>query len=342
MNKIYIGMDLHKSTSSFCVMNKEGEILQEQRTPTNPESITRFIKSLGKKNKISIAFEPVSQSWKYIDIFEEMNLEIHPANPRKLKAIASSTSKTDKLDARVIADHLRTKHLPESYIPNKEVRAWKEVIRNRSSLVRLRTQAKNRIHSTLFKNGLVSPFANLWSARGKRWLRNLSLDKHFMLTIEKQLSVIEFLDKEIKDTEKTIKEIVKETKQMQLLKTIPGLGDIFAITIMSEIGDIKRFKSYKKLQSYAGLVPWVRNSGGKTWSGHITKRGSSWLRYAVIELAVSIARTKKSSDLKDYYLKVKLSKGSKTATVATARKSLAIIWSVLHNEHEFEARYPAI
>ena len=342
MNKIYIGMDLHKSTSSFCVMNKEGEILKEQRIATTPESITRFIKSLGKKNKISITFEPVSQSWRYIDIFEEMNLDIHPANPRKLKAIATATSKTDKLDARVLADHLRTNHLPESYIPPKEVRGWKELVRNRSSLVRLRTQAKNRIHSALFKNGLASPFQTLWTARAKKWLRTLELESHFMLTIEKQLSVIEHLDKEIKDVEKTIKEIVKETKQMQLLKTIPGVGDIFAITIMSEIGDIRRFKNYKKLQSYAGLAPWVRNTGGKTWTGHITKRGSAWLRYAVIELAVSIARTRKSSDLKDYYLKVKRNKGGKTATVATARKSLAIIWAVLHNERKFEARYPAI
>ena len=342
MNTIYIGMDLHKSTSSFCVMNKEGEILQEQRTPTTPESITRFIKSLGKKNKISIAFEPVSQSWRYFDLFEDLGLDTHPVNPRRLKAIATATSKTDKLDAQVLADHLRTNHLPESYIPPKKVRGWKEIIRNRSSLVGLRTQAKNRIHSTLFKNGLVSPYQTLWSKRGIEWLQAQDLDTHFKLTIEKQLSVIAFLDKEIKDIEKVIKETVKETKEMQLLKTIPGVGDIFSITIMSEIGDINRFKSYKKLQSYAGLVPWVRNSGGKTWSGHITKVGSSWLRYAVIELAVSIARTRKGSDLKDYYLKVKHNKNGKTAVVATARKSLAIIWSVLHNEREFEARYPAI
>ena len=111
---------------------------------------------------------------------------------------------------------------------------------------------------------------------------------------------------------------------------------------MSEIGDIKRFPSYKKLQGYSGLVPWVRNSGGKTWTGSITKQGSKWLRYAAIETATAISRTRKASDLKDYYLRVKKTKGNKTAKVATARKVLAIVWYLLQNNTEFEARYPAI
>jgi len=341
MNK-YIGMDLHKSTSSFCVMNKEGEILTETRVPTTKESITRFISSFGKKDKLSKAFEPVSQSWTYIDLFEELKLDIHPANPRKLKAIATATSKTDKLDARVLADHLRTNHLPESYIPPREARGWKELVRNRSALVRLRTQTKNRVHSTLFKNGLSSPYQSLFTKRGIDWLRSLKLESHFTLTLDTALSTIEYLDKQIKQTEGIIKQTTKENKEMQLLKTIPGVGDIFAITIMSEVGDISRFKSYRKLQAYSGLVPWVRNSGGKEWSGHLTKQGSVWLRYAMVEIAVATARTRKSSDIKDYYLKVKANKDSKTAVVATARKLLAIIWSVLHNEREFEARYPVI
>lgn len=335
-------MDLHKSTSSFCVMNKEGEIIAETRLPTSKHSIAKFIKSLGKKNKIKITFEPVSQSWTYYDLFEELGLEIHPANPRKLKAIASSSSKTDKLDARVLADHLRTNHLPESYIPNKEVRKWKELSRTRSFLVHLKRQAQNRIHSTLFKNGLSSPYSNLWTKRGKMWLLSLELEKHFMLTIEKQLGIIEELEKQISEIEKTIKTEVKSSRQMQILKTIPGIGDILAITIMSEIGDIKRFPSYKKLQGYSGLVPWVRNSGGKTWTGSITKQGSKWLRYAAIEAATAISRTRKASDLKDYYLRVKKTKGNKTAKVATARKVLAIVWYLLQNNTEFEARYPAI
>jgi transposase len=342
MEKIYIGMDLHKSTSSFCVMDKEGLILREQKIPTTVPEVTRFVNSLGKKQKISLAFEPVSQWYLYADLFEELGAEVHLAHPRKLKAIATATSKTDKLDARVIADHLRTNHLPEAYHSPKEVRCWKEIVRSRTALVKLRTETKNRVHAVLFKNGLESPVASLFTKRGIIWLRSLELETHFKFSIEKYLSVIEYLDTEIKDMEKVVREKVSETREMRLLKSIPGIGDIFAATIMAEIGEISRFRSPKQLQAYAGIVPWVHNSGDRQRNGRITKIGSAWLRYAVVESVVAMARTSKSSDLKDYFLKVKVNKNYQTATVATARKLLAIIWSVLRNDRPFEARYPAI
>jgi transposase len=342
MNNIYIGMDLHKSTSSFCVMDKEGLILREQRIPTTVSEVTKFINSLGKKQSISVALEPVSQWYLYADLLEELGTDVHLANPRRLKAIATSSSKTDKIDAKVIADHLRTNHLPEAYHAPKEVRGWKELVRSRSALVKLRTETKNRIHAVLFKNGLESPVASLFTSRGIIWLKSLEMESHFKLSIEKYLSVIEYLTKEIKDMEKVVREKVSETKEMKLIKSIPGIGDILSATIMAEIGDIKRFKSPKQLQAYAGIVPWVHNSGDKQHNGRITKIGSAWLRYAVIESVVGMARTRRSSDLKDYFLKVKERRNYQTATVATARKLLAIIWSVLRNDREFIARYPAI
>lgn len=335
-------MDLHKSTSSFCVMDKEGLILREQRIPTTVSEVTKFINSLGKKQDISLALEPVSQWYLYADLLEELGTDVHLAHPRKLKAIATSSSKTDKLDARVIADHLRTNHLPEAYRSPKEVRGWKELVRSRSALVKLRTETKNRIHAVLFKNGLESPVTSLFTKRGSVWLTSLQSESHFRLSLEKYMSVIEHLNKEIREMEKVVKEKVSETKEMTLLKSIPGIGDILSATIMAEIGDIQRFRSPKQLQAYAGIVPWVHNSGDSLRNGRITKIGSTWLRYATIEAVVGMTRTKKSSDLKDYFLKVKENKNYQTAAVATARKLLAIIWSVLRNNRPFEARYPAI
>lgn len=342
METLYIGMDLHKSTSTFCVMDKGGVVQREQEMRTSPEDVTKFIHSLGKKQKFSIALEPVSQWYVYADLLQGLGLEVHLAHPRKLKAISTATSKTDRIDAKVLADHLRTNHLPEAYFSPKQVRGWKETVRSRSALVHLRTQAKNRVHAVLFKNGLQSPPTGLFTKRGQVWLRSLTLEKQFTCSIEKYLSVIAHLDTEIKEMEIVLKQTVKETKEMELLKSIPGIGDVLSATILAEIGEVTRFKSPKQLQAYTGLVPWVRNSGGKQWSGHLTKQGSRWLRYAVIEATVALARTKASSDLKDYYLRIQSRKDQKTAVVATARKLLAIIWSVLQNERQFVARYPAI
>ncbi|MDO8575384.1 MAG: IS110 family transposase [bacterium] len=342
MEKIYIGMDLHKSTSSFCVMDKEGSILREQRIPTTVTEVTKFIKSFGNGLNISLALEPVSQWYVFADLLEELGVDVHLAHPRKLKAIATSFSKTDKLDSRIIADHLRTNHLPEAYHSPKEVRCWKEIVRSRSALVKLRTETKNRVHAVLFKNGLTSPITSLFTKRGFAWLKSLEIEEHFRLSIQKYISVINHLSLEIKEMEKTIQAKVMETKEMKILKSIPGIGNILSATIMAEIGEIKRFKDPKQLQSYAGIVPWVHNSGESKWNGRITKIGSSWLRFAVIEAVVGMARTRTSSDLKDYFLRIKKAKNYQTATVATARKLLAIIWSVLKNERMFEARYLAI
>ena len=341
MEPLYIGMDLHKSTSSFCVMHKDGEILREERVPTTPERVTRVIQSLGKKHALSIVLEPVSQWYLFADLLEALGVDVHLAHPRKLKAIATASSKTDKLDARVLADHLRTNHLPEAYRAPKHVRAWKEIVRTRSALVSQRSRSKNRVHAVLFKHGLACPYG-LFTKRGQMWLNAQAFEQCFRLTVEKELSVIKHFDHEIEDLERVIAHTVEETKEMRLLTTIPGIGPILAATIMAEIGDVERFKSPKQLQSYAGLVPWVRNSGGKEWHGRLTKQGSVWLRYAAVEIAVRIGSMRAGSDLKDYHHAVQANKNAKTATVATARKVLAVIWSVLKNQRTFEARYSVI
>lgn len=341
METMYIGMDLHKSTSSFCVMTKEGVVLREERIPTSTDRVTRFIRSLGKRTNLSLVLEPVSQWYLFADHLEELGVDVHLAHPRKLKAIASASAKTDALDARVLADHLRTNHLPEAYRSPKAVREWKELVRLRSTMVSRRTQSKNRLHATLAKHGMSAPHG-LFTKGGRVWLQAQSFSKSFQLTVETELAHITYLDRVIKELTDTLATLVEETSDMKLLTTIPGIGTVLAATIMAEIGEIDRFPSHKQLQAYAGLVPWVRNSGGKEWHGHLTKQGSVWLRYAAVEAAVRIGSMRAESDLKDYYHTVRLNKNAKTATVATARKVLAVIWSVLKNQREFSARYPVI
>lgn len=132
-----------------------------------------------------------------------------------------------------------------------------------------------------------------------------------------------------------------ENKDMSLLKTIPGIDSLTAITIMSEIGDIKRFPNERKLHSYAGLVPTVRSSGGTTTHGHITKEGSSFLRYIMIQTAQHQRMLKRVVGLKWFYDRLTLNnKNSKTAIVATARKLLTVVFKILSEQRPFEERMP--
>src|SRR5919109_4886505 len=134
---IYIGMDLHKRTSTFQVKDKEGAELAKEKVLTDPAAITAF---LAQFPHASLAVEPVSQWYFYADLMQSFGIDVHLANPLKVKAIASARVKTDSIDAGVLCDLLRANLLPEAYFASPDVRQWKEMCRYRVSLIRLRTE----------------------------------------------------------------------------------------------------------------------------------------------------------------------------------------------------------
>lgn len=334
-------MDLHKKTSSFCVMEKDGNILVEKKLATTPEEIRRFILSLGKEREISLVMEPLSQWYFYADFLESLGAKVTLAHPLKVKAIASAKVKTDSIDARTLAHLLRADLIPKAYYAPRYVREWKELSRARMSLVNIRTQVKNKIHAILFRNGLVYPKTILFTKQGRKWLESLDLSPVFKANLSANLSTMDSLTEQIMILEKKIKETVDENKDMTLLKTIPGIDSITAITIMSEIGDIKRFPNERKLHSYAGLVPTVRSSGGNTTHGHISKEGSSFLRYIMTQTAQHQRILKRQIGLKWFFDRMVLNnKNTQTAVMATARKLLTVVFKVLSEGRPFEERLP--
>ena len=338
---IYIGMDLHKKTTTFCAMTKEGEVLRECKIPTVPEEVEKFIKSFGKQEDLKIVLEPVSQSGFYADFLESLDTEVHLAHPKRVKAIAFAKVKTDKIDAKVLADLLRSNLLPESYHAPRETRLLKEKARSRMSLVEIRTQLKNKVHAILFRNAIVYPKTTLFTKQGRMWLEKLELSVEYRNHLDSNLKIIDSINQEIVSMEKNIKQTVLNDEALSLLKTIPGVGDITALTILSEIGDINRFPDPRHLHSYAGLVPRVYASGESSRYGRITKEGSKFLRYIMIETAHHQMLLKRNLvGLKWYYQRLASRKNNQTAAVATARKLLTIVWKVLQEKRPYQERLP--
>lgn len=331
-------MDLHKNSSSFCVKDYEGNIVKQEKVLTDKNQIRSFMLSLGQP--VSIVLEPVSQWYTYADMLQELGNEVHLAHPMKVKAIASARIKTDKIDASVLADLLRANLLPEAYFANKEVRSWKETVRFRASLLNLRSQVKNKVHAILHKHALRHNFSDLFGKGGRIWLSNLTLEEPFKTNLTQYLSLIDFLTKQIDEAEVLVERQVVEHPQAKLLTSIPGIRYVSALTIMAEIGDINRFPSAKQLMGYAGLVPSTYSSGDITRHGKITKTGSKWLRYIMIETAHHQVMCKSRPGFGSYYLAIKQRKGSGTAAVATARKLLAVVWRMLKDNREFQAVPP--
>ncbi len=327
----HIGMDLHQKTSTFSVKEKEGRVIEAKTVSTTKEDIKKF---LSPYSGSLLTLEPVSQWYCYADFIESLGIDVKIANPMKAKAIAFARIKTDTIDAGVLADLLRANMLPESYHAPADVRAWKEEVRLRMSLVRLRVQVKNKIHALLWKQGLRSPYT-LFSKKGLLWLDTQIFSKEIMVALAMYRETLALLDRQIKGAEDRMITDNKHREEVKLLITIPGISYLSALTIMAEVGTITRFPSAKKLMGYAGIVPSTYASGGKVRHGRITKTGSSWLRYVLIEAAHHQLRCTKRKGLADYYNGIKERKGGKAAAVATARKLCAVVWRILTDKRPF-------
>lgn len=336
--KLFIGMDLHKNTSNFCVKDRDGSVITEAKVITDRSQLTQFVRRFDAP--LSLVMEPVSQWYTFADMFQKLGVDVRLAHPMRVKAIASARIKTDKIDAGVLCDLLRANLLPEAYFAPQEARSWKELVRFRASLLNLRTQVKNKVHAILFKHALKHNFSNLFGVAGTNWLSNLRLDEPFHTALTEYLSLIKNLNERVDRAGEMVERMVGEHPQAKLLTSIPGVSYVSALTIMGEIGDIHRFPEAKKLMGYAGLAPSTYASADKVRHGRLTKTGSKWLRYIMIEVAQHQQLCKKNPGFGFYYLRMKKRKGTGPAAAATARKMLAVVWRLLTDNREWQATPP--
>jgi len=328
---LYTGLDLHKSFSYITIMNDRGEVLGRKKLPSNGE-ILDFLKGFGESMEVAIEATP-SWYWLY-DCLEGEGFEVKLSHPLRTKAITYAKVKTDKVDSATLAHLLGSDLLPLSYVPEKPVRLNRELLRYRASLVKIQTRVKNQIHTILAKNNISHDYTDLFGKAGMAFLQSLSLPENYKIALEGYLSVLETVRHEIRGASKRVQQLAEDDQDSMLLMTIPGVGYYSALLIKSEIGDIKRFPSAKQLCSYAGLVPSTYASGNTCYHGHITKQGSRWLRWILIESAIHAA--KRTGPLRRFYYKVERKKGGKVAKVATARKLLEWIYHMLRDGKTFQ------
>lgn len=321
---IYIGMDTHKDYYEIVEMDKEGNILDEKRLSSDLETLKEYAAQL--PSGCELAFE-ASWSWRYIVQIFRNHADLHMAHPMKARGIVSSKRKTDRLDARNLAHLLRTRFLPESYIPPKEIMEYRDLFRHKISLTHRKTETKNRIQNVLLSNGIKHDFSDLFGKAGIQYLRSIELNDADRILINSELNVLEILENEIEAMENHIHNIVKGNTDFRLLMTIPGVNSLSALICGAEIGDVKRFPTPKNLVGAAGLAPSIRSSGGKERHGHITKQGSKWLRWILVQNCLILI--KYPGKIKEFYARLKKRKGHKIAIVACARKLLTIIWHML-------------
>jgi transposase len=322
----YIGMDIHKSYSLVAVIDEDGDLVDRRRVSHRyHEELTGYFSQFPLKTQVVME---ATCGWGWLsELLQDLGLEVKLANPSKVKIIAESHIKTDKVDAFVLAQLLRTDFLPESYLAPKEQREARDLLRYRISLVHLRSGVKNRVHALLTRLGIYHSYSDLFGKRGRSFLSSLELSSVHRQALDGYLCLIDTANKLIGEAEIKIRRVVKEREDGLLLLSVPGIGFILAYLILVEIGDISRFPSTKKLCSYAGLVPCVHQSGAKSYHGHLSKKANRYLQWGMIEAA-------QKAKVIDPFLRVKAEKihrkrGASVATAAVARHLLVAVYHIL-------------
>jgi transposase len=324
---VYVGLDFHKYFSFITVMDGQGEILKRAKVQNHPDMLLAFFGQL--EDEVTVAVE-ATWNWYWLqELFEDHRIPMKLVHPQRAKAIASARIKTDKIDSEILAHLLRTDLLPEAHISTRETRLLRERLRYRASLVRLVVQLRHKLHAIVAKNGLRLPNRNILSNKSLCYLREVCLADVFRQAIDGYLGVIELLRQEIERVNLSIACQAQQDHRALRLTELYGIGHYLALLIVAEIDDITRFPRAKSLCAYAGIVPSVHSSGQTHYTSSITKQGSKWLRWALVEAAQHIH---KKPPFDRFYQRVKFRRGPKIARVAVARKLCKTIYHMLTEE----------
>lgn len=327
---VYVGIDVHRKRSQVAVVDEAGQVLKNRNVVNGVESILSLIGEYPLHTPV--AFEAAFGWGWLVELLNDYGYQPHLVHPTRCKAIASARLKNDKVDAAILAQLLRADLLPEAWIAPPAVRQLRALLRHRVQLVRLRTLLRNRIHAVLADHGQDRP-AGVWSGPGQDWLATLELPAVSRTVIDDCLALIEAFAPTIDRLDAEVHQRAKAEPRIRVLTALPGVGEFTALLMLAEIGDIRRFPNARKLASWSGLTPTVRGSDLTVRHGHISKQGSAWLRWILIEAAQT---AKRHPDFAPAYTAMSRRRGKKIATIAVARKLLTRAFHLLA---EFEADY---
>jgi transposase len=254
---------------------------------------------------------------------------VHVVDTRKTRIKAGYAAKTDRLDARRLADALRRDSVVAVYYPPPAIRDLRELGRYRCHVARLQASLKQRIRALLLRQGIETPKA-LFTTRGTAWLDALPLNGWAGSELRGWRQVLTDVRGQLVPLVTEMRAVAASDPIARALDQRPGFGPVFSVTLRAEIGTIARFPNGPHLASYAGLVPRVEQSGNRRWTGHITKAGSPWLRWTLVEAALHQFR--RQDDFGRWARRLAIKTGMLKARVAVARALCSEVFAVWPRE----------
>lgn len=328
MENYYLGIDLHKDTAFWTLLDEKGKIIFQKNVPVKEEVVKSEINLLPQQTKAVL--EPTC-SWRlYARTLEEEGVKVEIAHPLKTKAIAINRLKNDRVDSEILAQLLRTDFLPKAYFPDQNIEEMKSLVRLRMLFVKTQTKLKQNLRDLTIRLQNSCPRRDVFGKKAQQWFKELSCSENqaFRKDLISQIGLI--LKEKIESLEIYLKEKYQNNSEIQILTSLPGFGFLTSLILKAEIGSFERFSSPDKLCSWAGLVPSSYDSGKSIRRGKITRNGSHLVRWALYQAALQIKP--KDGKLYQFYQRIAQKGSKRKARVALSRKLLSLSWHLIKKQ----------
>ncbi len=334
-----IGMDVHRDFCEIAVADG-GRARSAGRAATTPEDLGLFAASLAPDDRVVL--EATGNALAIARIIEPHVAEVVLAHAQQVRAISHARVKTDKIDARVLADLLAADLIPRVWVGDERTRTLRRLVSRRRGLVKRRTQVKNEVSAVLQRNLKGRPPASdPFGRKGRIWLAAQELPADERLTVDAALRQLDFLGEELAAIDHLVAVEAQGDEDVRRLLTIPGVDVTTAVTLVAVIGDISRFPSSRHLVGYLGLHPRVRQSGNEpARHGRLSKEGSAAARHVLVEAAWMAARS--PGPLHAFAARIAARRGRQVATVAVARKLCVLCWCLLSRGEDYVFARPSL
>ncbi len=343
----FAGLDVHQKTCDIALVDPEGRVARRWHLKTCPQALDLLARELRKEcgdRRVALGLEASTAGKAVFLHLRKLGLEVHMAHPRKLESIRSSESKTDRNDAEELARLLQSRHFPEAYVPSEEMDELRNWVRVREEQVEKLARVKIQVRSLLVKHHLqheASKYSDIFGVQALHWLKEMELPnpadrRQLEILLEEGALLGQQVDRLTKDL---AREAVAR-KEVELLQSIPGIDYVLALTILAEVGDVKRFPNRRKFAAYCGVVPRNRDSGGRVAAHAPVRHGNPRLKWALDIAVQTHALRIRSGRLFMMFEALKARVGVPKALTAVAHRLAFVIYGIWKSGKAYDEGNP--
>jgi transposase len=327
---LIIGCDFHPGFQQVAIFDKRTGEVQEKRLGHRAEAEQFYAALQGEA--VRVGMEACGHYPWFERLLAELGFELWLGDAAQIRAAEVRRQKTDRRDAAHLLELLLENRFPKIWVPSLEERDVRQLLVHRHKQVQARTRIKNQLHALALSQGVQKKW-KLWTAAGRAELEGLELLPYAAVRRQQLLGTLDRLEAEIAERNRQVEQEVQQRPAAMRLMSHPGVGPVTALAMVLTLGPAERFASGRQVGSYFGLIPSEHSSGGRQRLGRITKQGSSFLRFLLVEAGQSAAR--KDAELGRFYRRLAARKHRALAKVAVARKLAVRLYLMLREDWNY-------